>query len=295
MDWRSIKFDWNRARAFLATAEEGSFSAAARALGMSQPTLGRQVEALERELGVALFERAGRGLVLTPAGRDLVHDVRAMGKAAERVSLTATGRTEVIEGTVTVTASEIYSAHLLPPIIARLRRDYPQIAIDIVASNAPMDLRRREADIAVRNFQPVHPELIARKIRDDTGQLYAAPSYLDRLGRPEKQSDLNRADFIGFDDVDGFRKALNGHAGLELTERSFPVATASHLVQWELVKQGIGIGAFPCSLGDPEPKVELALPDFPPIVYPIWLTAHRELATSRRVRLVFDVLAEMLA
>ena len=98
MDWRSVKFDWNRARAFLVTAEEGSLSAAARALGMAQPTLGRQVSALESELGVILFERAGRGLALTQSGLELVEHVRAMGDAATRVSLTASGQSQSIEG-----------------------------------------------------------------------------------------------------------------------------------------------------------------------------------------------------
>ncbi|MBL8946789.1 MAG: LysR family transcriptional regulator, partial [Myxococcales bacterium] len=82
MDWRSVRFDWNRARAFLLTAEEGSFSAAGRALGIAQPTIGRQVAALEEELGVTLFERVGSALVLTAAGLDLVEHVRAMGNAA---------------------------------------------------------------------------------------------------------------------------------------------------------------------------------------------------------------------
>src|SRR3954469_2836595 len=97
MDWRSVKFDWNRARAFLVTAEEGSLSAAARALGMAQPTLGRQVSALEEELGVVLFERIGRGLTLTAGGLDLLDHVRTMGEAANRVSLTASGQSQTIE------------------------------------------------------------------------------------------------------------------------------------------------------------------------------------------------------
>src|SRR5262245_35319849 len=97
MDWGQLGFDWNRARAFLATAEEGSLSAAARALGVAQPTLGRQVAALERELGVALFERVGRGLKLTAGGLDLLEHVRRMGEAAQRVSLSASGKSQSIE------------------------------------------------------------------------------------------------------------------------------------------------------------------------------------------------------
>ena len=115
MDWRSIKFDWNKARAFLVTAEEGSLSAAARALGMAQPTLGRQVDGLEQELGIILFERVGRGLTLTPSGLELLDHVRDMGEAAGRVSLTALGQSQALEGTICISASETYAAVLLPP------------------------------------------------------------------------------------------------------------------------------------------------------------------------------------
>lgn len=294
MDWRAIKFDWNRARAFLVTAEEGSLSAAARALGMAQPTLGRQVSALEGELGVALFERVGRGLALTPSGLELLEHVREMGEAAGRVSLTAGGQSQSIEGSICITASEIYSCHLLPPIVARLRQEAPGVEVEIVASNAPVDLRRREADIAIRNFRPTQPDLVARKVSDDRARLYAAPAYLDRIGRPACPADLSRADFIAFDATTMMVDGLNA-LGLSLTRANFPVMTASHVVQWELVKQGVGIGVFPEGLGDGEPAVDRALPDLDPLVYPVWLTTHREVNSSRRVRLVYDMLAEALA
>lgn len=294
MDWRSVRFDWNRARAFLVTAEEGSLSAAARALGMAQPTLGRQVAALEEELGVILFERSGRGLVLTPSGLELLDHVRAMGEAAGRVSLSASGQAQAVEGSICLTASEIYSAHLLPPLIARLRREAPGIEVEIVASNAAIDLRRREADIAIRSFRPTQPDLIARRMRDDPARLYASPTYLDRLGGPATPEDLARADFIGFDNTDAYLGALNA-LGLCLTRRNLSLLTASHLVHWELVKAGAGIGIVPESIGDKEAKVQRVLPDrVAPMPFPIWLTTHRELNTSRRVRMVFDFLAEAL-
>ena len=120
MDWRAVKFDWNKARAFLVTAEEGSISAAARALGMAQPTLGRQVDGLEQELGVVLFERVGRGLTLTPSGMELLEHVRGMGEAAGRVSLAALGQSQALDGCISISASETYAAVLLPPIICLL-------------------------------------------------------------------------------------------------------------------------------------------------------------------------------
>ncbi len=107
MNWQAINFDWNQVRAFLATIEEGSLSSAARALNLTQPTLGRQVAALEAALGVTLFERSGRQLLPTPAGMEIAEHVRAMGEAATQVSLTASGQSLSIEGVVKVRASEM--------------------------------------------------------------------------------------------------------------------------------------------------------------------------------------------
>lgn len=294
MDWRSVRFDWNRARAFLVTAEEGSLSAAARALGMTQPTLGRQVAALEKELGVSLFERVGKGLALTPNGLDLMEHVRAMGEAANQLSRSAMGRTEQLEGSICITATEVVAAHVLPPIIARIRHQHPGIDIELVASNETSDLKRREADIAVRAFRPTQPDLVARRMRDMGVALYASPSYLASLGEPPDITALNGADFIGFDRGQMLIDALNA-LGLSLTRANFPVITMNHLVHWQLVRQGIAIGLMPVEIGDREPDVMRVLPEMPLIPVETWLVAHRDLRTSRRVRTVFDILAADLA
>jgi len=294
MDWRSINFDWNRARAFLVTAEEGSLSAAARALGMTQPTLGRQVTALEQELGIVLFERAGQGLVLTPSGLELIEHVRAMGDAANQISLTASGRSQSIEGSICISASEVYAAFVLPPIIVRLHKMAPKINIEIVATNNESDLMRREADIALRNFQPTQPELIARKIKDVSARLFATPAYLKEIGEPKKPGDLSNAKFISFDTTGMLINGLN-ELGLNLTKNNFPISTENYITHWELVKLGIGIGIMPEEIGNSEVLVKQVLPDLQPITFPIWLTTHRELNTSRRVRMVFDLLVEELS
>lgn len=293
MDWRAVKFDWNKARAFLVTAEEGSLSAAARALGMAQPTLGRQVDGLEQELGVVLFERVGRGLTLTPSGMELLEHVRAMGDAAGRVSLAALGQNQALEGSISISASETYATVLLPPIVTKLRKEEPGIHVEIVVANHASDLLRREADIAIRNFRPTEPDLIAKKIGMADAVLYAAPDYVARLGHPKTPYDLRNADFVNMDRTGGMLKGLNT-LGLGLTEANFPLLTESYLVMWELVKQGAAIGILDAEIGDADPGVVRILPDLEPLRFPIWLVAHREVTTSRRIRRVYDFLIEEL-
>lgn len=294
MDWRTVRFDWNRARAFLVTAEEGSLSAAARALGMAQPTLGRQVDALEQELDVLLFDRVGRRLVLTEAGMDLLEHVRAMGAAASQLSLAASGASQTLEGSVVITASDVFAAHLLPPVLAELRQSHPGIDVELVATNDASDLLRREADIALRNFRPSHPDLVAKKLGDMKGRLYAAPSYLDTIGRPTDPADFGTADFIGFDRTENLIDHLRP-LGFELSQRNFPIVCGNLLVSWSLVKQGLGIGVMSEIVGEAEPTVEQVCADLAPVRFPVWLVSHRELHTSRRVRAVFDLLAERIA
>ncbi|EAR51171.1 transcriptional regulator, LysR family protein [Oceanicola granulosus HTCC2516] len=293
MDWRSVTFDWNRARAFLVTAEEGSLSAAARALKLTQPTLGRQVEALEAELGVALFERTGRGLRLTAAGHALLDHARLMGDGARALSLAAWGQTEALEGEVAISASDADASYLLPPILARLHAAEPGIRIEVVVSNDLSDLSRREADIAVRNVRPTASDLIARKLRDATARLYAAPAYLERIGRPDRPEGFADADFIEIDGRGSLRSLLAAQ-GFALGEANFPYRCRNFAVMWEMVRRGMGIGILDDRIGDPDPAVERAAPFFAPVAFPVWLVTHRDIARSRRLRVVFDALVEGL-
>ena len=294
MDWQSVTFDWNQVRAFLVTAEEGSFSAASRALGLTQPTLGRQVAALEDRLGVTLFERLGRSLSLTQSGLELLEHVRAMGDAAGRIALTASGQSQRIEGHVCITATDVLSMHLLPPALRRLRDMAPAIEVEVVASNEVRDLRRREADIAIRHARPEQPDLIAKLLRELSIRLYASTDYLDRLGRPGSPGDLVEAVFIGFDRSDRLLTRLK-QMGLPLEKDNFRLTSENGAVAWEMVKHGLGIGLMAEDVANQTPGVECVLPDLDPIPVPVWLVTHRELHTSRRIRLVFDVLAESLS
>jgi DNA-binding transcriptional LysR family regulator len=183
--------------------------------------------------------------------------------------------------------------YLLPDALKRLREVAPGIEVEVVASNDVRDLRRREADIAIRHGRPEQPDLIAKLLRETSIHLYASSDYLDQHGRPTSPSDLSEAVFIGFDQSDRLLTRLN-EIGLTLTKNNFKLISESGAVAWELVKQGLGIGLMVKEVGDRTAGVECVLPDLDPITVPIWLVTHRELHTSRRIRLVFDLLAASL-
>ena len=294
MNWQSVAFDWNQARAFLATVEEGSLSAAARALGLTQPTLGRQVAALEEQLDTVLFERVGKSLAITPSGVELLDHVRAMYEAANRISLTASGQSQTIEGQVRITASDIMSAYILPSAIKKLRELAPLVEIDVVAANDIRDLQLREADIAIRHIRPEQPDLIARLVAETSAHFYASKNYLDQFGRPNSFDEMSNHDFIGFGNNDRMIESLNP-LGLSLTQKNFRLGSESGIVAWKMARNDLGIIVMSDGVAAGASGMERLLPDMEPLVFPVWLTAHRELHTSRRIRVVFDLLAEFLA
>jgi DNA-binding transcriptional LysR family regulator len=290
---RMDEMDWNQARAFCATADTGSLSAAARKLGLTQPTLSRQVAALEAALGTTLFERIGKQLILTNTGLSLVDHARAMSIAAEAMALAAAGKSQDIQGRVTISATDAVSAYLLPDLVARIRQQAPQITVVIVASDSISDLRRREADIAIRHVRPTEPELIARRVGEMTAHFYAAESWVARNSMPASVAELCSAELLGFEPVDQF----SGHlcaAGIPISADRFRIVSANSVVLWEMARQGIGICMMLQEIAERTPGVVRLLPDLKGTPVPVWLVSHRELYTSRRVRLVFDVLVEGL-
>lgn len=289
MNWDATKYNWNHLRAFIATVEEGSLSAAARALGVSQPTLGRQVSALEDEIGVTLFERDGTALCLTQSGQQLVHYARNMSDAALQFSLAASGQSQSIEGRVCVSAGELFAAHIMPPLIYKLLKQEPGLEIEVVASNESSDLKRREADIGIRANHASQPDLISVEVGRLNSRLYASSTYLDNIGRPARLNRLGDCRFIGFNDAGGYQQFLNG-LGFELEECHFPVRAESHLVQWIMAKQGLGIVTALELIGDSDPEMERVFPEMEPIITPMFLVAHKEVIASRRVGFVFDFL-----
>ena len=285
--------DWNQLKAFLETAETGSLSAAARKLGLTQPTLSRQVAAIEQHMGVTLFERVGKTMALTPTGLDLLEHARAMGAAAEALGMAATGRSQAVGGVVSVSATDAVAAYLLPPLVKKLRDQEPGIAVEVIPSNALSDLLRREADIAIRHVKPEQPELIARHLREASAHFYASEDWVKTHGHPRCAEDATHLPFVGSDRSGQYLAYLRMH-GLSLSEANFSCYADHTVAHWALVRQGMGIGAMMEEIARDTLGIVRVLDDVPPVRFPIWLVTHRELRTSRRIRVVFEALAQGL-
>lgn len=286
--------DWNHIRAFHATATTGSLSAAARQLGLTQPTLSRQVASLEATLGVALFERVGRKLVLSQVGAQMLERIAVMADAVDLVELAASGQVQEISGRVCIAATDTYSAYILPEMIERLRQEAPQITVEVVASNELSNLHRRDADIAIRHVAPDRSGLIGQHIRDTEAHFYASDGWLARNDAPSRVSDLTHAGLIALQDTARFSEYLQG-IGVPVAPADFRLVANSTVTAWEMVKRGMGVAPMLREIADRTPGVTRLLPDMPPIVVPIWLVTHVQMQSSPRIRLVQERLAEDLA
>jgi DNA-binding transcriptional LysR family regulator len=279
-------FDWTLVRTFLAAAETGSSAAAARELGTSQPTVSRHVAELERQLGVTLFHRRRDGLSPTEKGLELLEQARAMRAAADGISRRAEGMHDDLAGTVRVTASEVIAVEYMPRALARIRDDHPQLAVELVASNAAVDLTRRDADIAVRMFEPRQPDLITRRVMEFEIVPCASPAYLERAGMPERPEDLLGHPLVGQDvdlDLAGPRAM-----GFPLEREHFVFRSDSLLAGIAAVRAGIGVGFVQRRIVERDPELvplELGM-RLPPL--PLYVVTHAEMRTSRRLKTVFD-------
>ena len=286
-------FDWRLVRSFLAALDQGSLLGAARTLQASQPTIGRHIAELETQLGVVLFERTGRGLLPTPTALQLAESARAMDNAANQLARQVSGFEPGISGTVRITASQPVACYLLPPILAQMRLALPDIQVELVASNAVSNLLRREADIALRMVPPDQASLVVKRIAKVTLGTYAHRDYLRRRGTPRQPQDLLKHDLIGNDRDETIVQGMKSF-GVPVTRESFVFRCDDLIAYWEAVRAGLGIGFVSDYLAATDKDVVPVLPmiKVPPI--PIWLTVHREIRTSRRIRAVYDFLAQTL-
>ncbi|MDP3356862.1 MAG: LysR family transcriptional regulator [Polaromonas sp.] len=278
-------FDWRLVRSFLAALDQGSLLGAARVLKATQPTIGRHIAELEAQLGVVLFERTGRGLLPTPTALQLAESARAMDSAANQLARSVAGADDGISGTVRISASQPVACYLLPPILVQMRLALPDVQVELVVSNEVSNLLRREADIALRMVQPDQASLVVKRIAKATLGTYAHRDYLRRRGTPRQPQDLLNHDLVGTDRDEAIVKGMAGF-GLPVTRESFAFRSDDLIAYWQAVRAGLGIGFVTDYLAATDKAVVAVLPmiKVPPI--PIWLTVHREIRTSRRIRAV---------
>jgi DNA-binding transcriptional LysR family regulator len=281
---------WDLYRTFLAVLQEGSLSGAARSLGLTQPTVARHIDALEQEIGFKLFVRSQRGLAATEAALELKPYAEVLASTAAALLRAASGLGGNVRGTVRVSASEILGAEVLPPILASLREQYPELVIELVLSNAVENLLQREADIAVRMVEPVQEALVVRRLGGVTLGLHAHRRYFARHGMPQQIEDLDRHSLIGFDrETPAIRRMLRHLRGFERI--SFALRADSDLAQLAAIKAGFGIGACQVALAKRDPDLVRVLPDNFDLQLGAWIVMHEDLRSTPRCRAVFDGLA----
>ena len=284
---------WELYRSFLEVLKEGSLSGAARALDMAQPTIGRHIALLEKSLGLALFTRSQTGLMPTEAAQSLRGFAESMQSTAASLERAAASQGAGVRGTIRVTASDVIGVEVLPPIVAALRDQYPELTVELVLTNRVQDLLRREADIAVRMVRPRQESLVARRIGQIRLGLHAHRRYLARHGTPGSIADLATHSLVGFDQPTAFiRNAGKALAGWR--REAFGMRTDSDLAQLALIRSGAGIGVCQAAIARRDDALVRILPKQFSLPLETWITMHEDLRDSPRCRVTFDALVEGL-
>jgi DNA-binding transcriptional LysR family regulator len=284
---------WELYRSFLAVMREGSLSGAARALGMTQPSLGRHIRELEETLGVPLFARSPQGLAATDLAHELVPHAQAMASASAALRRAATTRQDAIAGVVRVTASVVIGAEVLPPLLAAFRQQHPGIVIELSLSNQAEDILRRDADIAIRMVRPTQDALVTRHVGKIALGIFAHKRYLEANGRPKSVADLANHAFIGFDTETAYIRSMRP-AGVPYTRENFALRTDNDLAALAAIRAGYGIGICQVGLAVRDPALVHLLPDVFALNMETWVVMHEDLRRSVRTRALFDHLAEGL-
>lgn len=285
--------DWSLIQAFIAVSKHGSLSAAARASGVSQPTLGRQIKAIEAQLGVTLFTRQAKGFELTEAGHAMIPAATEMAEAATRFATAAAGRDMSVSGTVRITASVFVAQHVLPQVISDIRKSHPDIQIELNATDEAENLLFREADIALRMFRPTQLEVVTRKLGVLKLGFFASADYVARRGHPAGIEDLMSHDLLGYDRSERF---IRGAAkfGWTLKREDFVFRCDQQTIHSEMIRTGCGIGIMEARMADKMGLVPILL-GFPMPGLEVWLTTHEALRNTPKVSAVWGHLDRGLA
>ena len=278
--------DWDLFQSLHAVMEAGSLSGAAKLRGLTQPTLGRHIEALERRLGAPLFIRSPRGLQPTELALELKPHLSEMSAAADAAVRDATGAANSVTGSIRITAAEMVGVEVLPPILTSFREAHPGVVIELMISNATEDLSRRVADIAVRMSQPTQGALIAKKVGDLGLGFYATKDYIARHGSPMTFDELDDHAVIGFDSP---ARGISELPGLNrpVSRETFAFRSDNDLAQFAALRAGFGIGVAQHGVAHRHGLTRV-MPNVNLFTLTTWVVMHENLKGSRRMRLMFD-------
>ncbi|MBB3590108.1 DNA-binding transcriptional LysR family regulator [Rhizobium sp. BK529] len=288
-----IEPSWDFYRSFLTVLRHGSLSAAARELGLTQPTIGRHIDALEEAVRAELFIRSSNGLLPTDVALDLQPYAETLATTAAAFLRTASSRRDKVEGTVRISASEVVGVEVLPPIIADLQEAHPGLQVELSASDTLEDLMNREADIAVRMTEPQQDALVVRRLGDIPLGFHAHRRYLERHGTPQTLADLAAHRIIGFDRQTAYIRMMRKRYPA-VDELTATFRTSNHLAHYTAIRAGIGIGICQTGLARPNPDLIHILANEFEIPLGTWVAMHESLKTSPRCRVTFDALVKGL-
>lgn len=289
-----MNIPWDDARVFLAVAEQGSLSAAARSLAMTQPTVSRRLAALERALGEALFARGVEGAALTAYGERLLGPARRMAEGAAELARAAEGREVAIEGTVRITAPPGVAFEFVVPFAASLRETLPNVRLDVVATTRYLDLSRREADLAVRLKRPVGRDLTVVATLRDEAVPHVAPVLAARLGADPKPAAVPWIVWSApHDDMQPnafLKRRVPGHIAA--------FASDDFLVQLRAAQAGLGammLGRARSRLATDRGLVPIRVQGIPVVPVEVFLVGATRALEIPRVRAVADLLTREFA
>ena len=281
--------DWALIRAFVEVVRTGTLSAAARNLGQTQPTLGRQIRRLEEICGEPLFLRRGRELAPTERARKLHAQASALEPEVTALARAFGAPATDGPGLVRITTSPVFAATVLPGLLPPILNADPGLSIDVIASDRLENLSRRDADIAIRFARPVQPDLVAAKLGDISLGLYAAPALVAEYGRPRGFDDLAAWPWVADSDGADLLEAAQA-AGVHIDPARLRVRSDSIQVRHGAIRAGLGVGPMVIGLAEGDPGLVRVLPEKVVMTLPAWIVAHDDLHRSPRMRFVFDAL-----
>jgi len=288
--------DWDKLRVFHAVADAGSFTHAGDTLSLSQSAVSRQVHALEESLGVMLFHRHARGLILTEQGELLYRSVHDVFHQLAMTEAVLTDSKERPEGPLRITTTVAFGSTWLTRVIKRFIDDYPGIEVSLILADTDLDITMREADCAIRFAMPTRGDLIQRHLRTVRSRLYASPDYLRAHGMPKSLEDLDGHLIVFGDDGPVPTPSINWPLALQLHDHGLrPVLKVNNIYGiYRAVVSGLGIASLPSYMARLSPELVHVLPDLVGPEIDMYFVYPEELRDSMRISMFRDFLVRSL-